>query len=478
MRFVEFEEIMSSNGCNTLAEIARALESTPQAVSNWKSRDQVPHHVVNKILENNENLAPNPSQKIYQNFNLENDVISFSDILVTMAEQIKLILFVPFIFVFISFTYMQFIQKPVYTSWSTMLIPSNQQSGAISGLASQFGVNLNSNNQQADLSSPVLLPEILNSRTFAEKLLKRKFYSTELDKETYLINILNDEKDKIQDTGFSNSRAISKLDKMINFEQNLNTGISTVYVETHEPKFSMDLALAVLEQLEESNRFYKSQSTYEKTAFIEDRIKSVEKELIFSEKNLKKFNEQNRQISSPALQLQLERLNRDVEVQKGIYLTLKQQLELAKIEIIQKASILQVLDRPQIPISPSNVNLKLGLAIAIFIGLIVGIALGFFRSFLNSGNISERKKIRRMRGFLKNKSKEIIYDIRISSSIFTIMLLASPLYFGHRSVNPTFFGMYSLKFFLVNLFYLSLMIFFLFAIIKTLKSTSVKNEQY
>ena len=49
MKFSDFEEIMHSNGVNTLADIARVLDTTPQAVSNWKSRDQVPYHIENKI---------------------------------------------------------------------------------------------------------------------------------------------------------------------------------------------------------------------------------------------------------------------------------------------------------------------------------------------------------------------------------------------------------------------------------------------
>ena len=49
MNFDEFEKIMSKLGATTLAEIARFHDATPQAVSNWKARDQVPYHVVAKI---------------------------------------------------------------------------------------------------------------------------------------------------------------------------------------------------------------------------------------------------------------------------------------------------------------------------------------------------------------------------------------------------------------------------------------------
>jgi len=56
MKFEEFENIMFSKGVSTLADIARILDTTPQAVSNWKARDQVPYHVVAKINNLNEIL--------------------------------------------------------------------------------------------------------------------------------------------------------------------------------------------------------------------------------------------------------------------------------------------------------------------------------------------------------------------------------------------------------------------------------------
>ena len=49
MKFNKLEEIMSQKGYHSLAEIARALETTPQAVSNWKARNQVPYHIVSRL---------------------------------------------------------------------------------------------------------------------------------------------------------------------------------------------------------------------------------------------------------------------------------------------------------------------------------------------------------------------------------------------------------------------------------------------
>ena len=139
-----------------------------------------------------------------------------------------------------------------------------------------------------------------------------------------------------------------------------------------------------------------------------------------------------------------------MEVQKGIYLTLKQQLELAKIEEVQEASIIQILDKPQVPLGPSNINLKFNVMLAGVFGLGVGILLGFLRSYTKNTDISERKKLRRVRNFLKKKGGDIVQDYRIAGTVSILLLFGLPFYLTHQSKNPIFFGMYSSKLMFIN----------------------------
>ena len=173
MNFSDFESLMRKNGVNSLAEIARILDTTPQAVSNWKGRDQVPHHILNKVTTffEHKHLPQREHPSQLSKMNLEDKQISLSDFMLVMAQQLKIILLVPILTIFLSYTYVKFVQKPLYTSSATLLLPSNKKEIAgIVGLASQFGVNV-PNSSSADLSSPTLLPELLMSRTFAEILL-------------------------------------------------------------------------------------------------------------------------------------------------------------------------------------------------------------------------------------------------------------------------------------------------------------------
>jgi uncharacterized protein involved in exopolysaccharide biosynthesis len=474
MNFSELEQLMSSSGITSLAEIARTLNTTPQAVSNWKARNQVPHHVVAKLsqssLVGNPPIDDNDSSIKNQKLNINNpsappiysspsffeeDTISLSDILLTMAEQLKIIVLTTFISVFLTFTYVQFIQTPQYVSSATVLLPSSSGGnlGGLAGLASQFGVNVPTG-AQADLSSPSLFPELLGSRTFAENILDKKFYTKEFGKELSLLAILthgNDPPGVGRDTLVTS--ALGALGAILKFDMDLTSTFSVIKVTVSEPVFAKELAEVTLAELEALNRFYKSQTVNEKIGFIASRISSVENDLKSSETRLKEFNERNRQISSPALQLEQGRLARDVEIQMGIYLTLKQQLELAKIEEVQKASIVQVLDQPQVAIGPSNKNIKLSVLLAAVLGVSLGIILGFVRSYLDNNNMEERKKLRRIKHFIKKKTKDIILDRRVSGIISVLLLMGLPFYLGYEAKNPVFFGMYSLKLLLFNSVY-------------------------
>ena len=474
MKFSEFEDLMNKKGIYSLAEIARKFETTPQAVSNWKGRDQVPYHVVAEIKSDGENLQVSSDASAYlmSESMKEEKTISPFDLLLPMAKQLKLIFLISFISVFTTITYVKFIQKPIFESHATLLLPDNKANnlGGIANIASQFGVNIPTD-IKADLSSPVLFPELIKSRTFAEKILQKRFYTKKYDQELSLLSILTH---GVEPAPYSVdtliTMALGPLGEIIDFSKERTSAFSVLKVATNEPIFSKQLAEVVLIELEDLNRSLKSKKVSEKINFIQNRISSVNSVLIDLEKKLREFNERNRQLSSPSLKLEQERRQRDVEVQRGIYLTLKQQLELAKIEEVQEQSIVQVLDRPNIPLSSSNKNLKSSIMFSLIIGLLIGIVVAFIRSYLieNENNI-ERKKYRKIKILIKDKTKEIITDYRVTGILFSAFVFGLPFYLLNKSENPTHFNMYSTKLLIFNLFYIFTCCYFLILFLYQLK---------
>lgn len=469
MKFDELENFMLKQGIGTLAEISRALGTTPQAVSNWKARNKVPFHVVAKITERTRELSIHKSSEIdgmnyfKNNVNIyEDDVISFTDILFGLISQIKLICLTIFIATFSSITYVKFILPPSYESRATILLPPSNQisSGGIIGIASQFGVNI-PNAEQADLSSPDLLPDLLYSRRFAEKILFKTFRVEEDSLEKSLLSIIRGEN---LPNEFNRDRfitlAMPDIKNMVKIEQDPGSNFQFLKAFGPNPVFAKNLAEQSVIELENLHKNLKTITLNEKITFINQRIESVEIDLIKSEQKLKTFNENNRQIISPALQLSQDRLMRDVEIQKGIYLTLKQEFELAKIEEVQQASVLQVLDAPQLPIFPYNKNMPLTLILSLFLGLFLGSILGYLRhSLKNNPEDYPINKKHSMSFVFKLRSKEILTDYKVGLFISIVLLVGSPFYLGYESPNPEFLGMYSKNIFIINVIYVLLFLF-------------------
>ncbi|MDB9884972.1 hypothetical protein OAD01_04750, partial [Candidatus Marinimicrobia bacterium] len=77
---------MNKRGFNSLADIARALNATPQAVSNWKGRDHVPKHIILKV----KNLIDDDKNNDYSITKrkipalIKEDELNFSDILLVL----------------------------------------------------------------------------------------------------------------------------------------------------------------------------------------------------------------------------------------------------------------------------------------------------------------------------------------------------------------------------------------------------------
>ena len=472
MKFTELESYMLDHGVTTLANIARELKTTPQAVSNWKSRDQVPHHVVIKLNQSSLPSADSPQSPIYGSPSIfEEDKISFFDILLVMAEQLKVIVLITFISAFVTFTYVQFIQVPMYASNIKVFIPSSitTQNSGFAGLANQFGVNIPSATSD-DLSNPSLFPELLQSRTFAEKVLDKEFFTEKYGKKLKLLSILT-HGDKPSTVGKDTlvTMALGAFKNMVAFSKSRESKFSNIRVVTNEPVFSRDLAKEILIELEKLNRYYKNKAVNEKIKFIEQRILTIIKELESSEQQLKEFNENNQQILSPTLRLQVDRLERDVDVSKNVYLTLKQEYELAKIEEIQKSSIVQVVDPPQIPLKDFNIHVLSKTILAISAGLTLGFLIAFIRKYFKTDDMDNRKKFRRIKNFINKKLKDLLLDSRVAGIISVLFLLGLPTYLGRRSDNPEFFGMYSKPLMIVNTVYVLTLMFFIVLFIYLIK---------
>jgi uncharacterized protein involved in exopolysaccharide biosynthesis len=211
-------------------------------------------------------------------------------------------------------------------------------------------------------------------------LLDRKFNTRKYGQNQTLLTILA-RQNRLEKYGADErfKRAGKILQEDINISKARLTSIITLEVGAFEPDLSAALANAIISESDKLQRQFKTHQVAEKRSFIEGRIKDGKVELETAQEGLKKFRERNRQVQySPALMLEEERLTTETEVQKGIFITLKQQYELAKIEEVEEGTTVQVLDEPVAPYEKSSPKVFLTLFLAMFIGLgsVIFIAIG------------------------------------------------------------------------------------------------------
>ena len=301
--------------------------------------------------------------------------ISILDLLVLLARQIKIMILLPIITCFLGVCYAVFMTTPVFISSAkiTSSLSSGSTAGSAVGIAAQFGLNLGSNSGEK-----FLYPTILQSRTFARKILNRKFDTVEFGKNKTLLAILtygNEEK-PIADLEPTLIAGVKSFLGMISVSE-----VSPYFdlsIKAKEPKFAQNVLTAVIEELDKHQKEYNNAITKETRLFIEGRIKQIEKELNFAEESVRDFRASNRRIeNSPSLQLELSRLQREVTVLIGVFSTLKQQLETTKIEEYKESDYVMIIDPPDLPLKKSKPNKRAIVILATLFGLGLGVMLGF-----------------------------------------------------------------------------------------------------
>ena len=337
----------------------------------------------------------------------EEDTISVSDIILIFARQLKIIIITPAIFCTIMIINVLFLVKPIYTSTSKIM--SSSGGGGISqaaGLAAQFGISIPTTQSETKW----VYPEIINSRTLARSILKRKFDTIEFGKQKSLLQILtygNGEPSYAKDT--LEIKAVDSFLGMIEISEDLKTGILTLKVNASDPNLAAEINKVIIEELDAHQRKYNKSKTSDAKQFIEARIIDTEKELVIAEENLKVFRDRNRRIeNSPALQLEQQRLSREVTVLIGVFTTLKQQLETTKIEEVKDSDYVIVFDPPEVPLKRSKPNKRQSVIIAGLLGIFFGIVIGIIKEKFDNINNDDKSNYNNARDLL---IKNILYFI-------------------------------------------------------------------
>ena len=187
-------------------------------------------------------------------------------------------------------------------------------------------------------------------------------------------------KSALTDSAYIQDKAIKHLAKYVEVVEDRLTSLIKITVTLEDPVVSASVANFIGDQVQLYIQKENSAQTNKEKLFISDRLLIVKNELESLELELKNFKERNRGYEdSPELFMIFSRLFREVEAKKQLYITLQQQLELARIEEVKQTPILHILDYAVPPSRKSAPNRFLFLAFSTIFGLISSSLVTIFK---------------------------------------------------------------------------------------------------
>tara|TARA_Y100000591_G_C21806305_1_gene685123 strand:+ start:848 stop:1690 length:843 start_codon:yes stop_codon:yes gene_type:complete len=257
------------------------------------------------------------------------------------------------------------------------------------GFASQLGFQLPFNQKD----EKKLYKELITSKILLSRILDKKFFTEKFGTEKRLLDLLLNDRNNIEN---ATQKALHLLQRSIFIKEDLRSQIFTLQVNAFEPMLAYEINKVIVNELELYQKDINKIKTKEARIFIEKRINDTKQELDEAEQNLRKFLEGNRRIeNSPNLQLENERLDREIQVLTSVYTTLKQNLETTKIEEVKDSDFVIFIDNPNIPFARTSPKRKVLLILSTIFGFIfscVMITLNDYLKYLKMGFINDLKK--------------------------------------------------------------------------------------
>ena len=318
--------------------------------------------------------------------NISSNEISLKEIIVFLFKNKIPIILITFICTVGAAIYSLYI-PPTYQSTSKIITRTSSGSGdgGLSQMAALAGISIGSGKASMDPSK--YLTEIIKDREILLKIINHKWYIPGIRDSILLENILVDK----VDTSLSNWRYVHETHlvnalrngNFISLTSNIKSGLLTLVTTFNSPVLAHQLNLFILQLLDDYIRESFKTQAQEKRKFIEERIKEVSAELESSENNLVVFKERNLNTSAPRVFLNEQRLNREVMLNQELYIQLKKQYEIARVEEKNDQPLIEVLQKPEIPITKAGPNRRRNVILGFFLGLITALILtGFIQWFI------------------------------------------------------------------------------------------------
>lgn len=278
------------------------------------------------------------------------------------------------------------IQPPRYASRGAFLAESSAANGLLgmAGLPAQLRLSATGGAGQ----SPQFYASLLTSRPILEDAVTTAYpdpgnaRSSITLMEAYEVDPEEPFDERVEKT-------IRAFEKDLQVSMDPETGIVRLTVEGESAPLVYEVAQQLLESVNEFDLGRRKSQASEERTFIEERMLAAESELKAAESQLEGFLYENRRFdNSPDLSFQHDRLQREVSMKQGIYNTLAESYEQARIEEVRTTPVITIVAPPARPAVPERRGLLLKIAAGVSGGLLLGVVIALARDqFLRSKKV-------------------------------------------------------------------------------------------
>ena len=230
---------------------------------------------------------------------------------------------------------------PNYFRSTAVILPETDKSrlgqlGGLSDIAALAGIG------GAEGSLVKLYPTIIKSESVLKNVIYANYYSKKFKDSVNLIQFWDIDA-KTPDLMYE--LALRSIRDQLDVTMETKTNVVSLSIDSKEAQVSADIVNRVAAELDGFIRTKRKTNASEQRKWIEARLAEVKSDLQRAENTLRDFREKNRRVNdSPELLLEQDRLAREVQINATLYMELKKQYELVKIEEIKNVPIINILD--------------------------------------------------------------------------------------------------------------------------------------
>lgn len=232
-----------------------------------------------------------------------------------------------------------------FTSTASFIAEGKAQSSPLTGLASQFGLNIGA----ATSESPDFYADLVTSEAILQLVVDS---TVEVQPNGPRVSIAD-----LYDVGgrtgaIRRERAIRKLQQHMVAVPNVKTGIVTVRVSSPSAFASREIADRCLRLLNDFNLQRRQAHAATEREFAASQLEVAQRALRGAEDDLQAFLQSNRVINSPRLEFERDRLQRQVDSKQQLYNTLSDAYEQARLTELRDVPLITRILNPTLPPRP------------------------------------------------------------------------------------------------------------------------------